>query len=113
MTGFTRCCIMAKAAAFCTAARSYPFRRHAFTVHGSLGSFSKIGLDTQEDRSRRDLAHLHRTGASIRYRPMLRSGAMDSCRSRELACSPGDYPAYYGAVRDAILGKRAEPGHGR
>jgi predicted dehydrogenase len=31
------------------------------------------------------------------------------CQTRELACLPGDYPAYYAAVRDAIRGKGANP----
>lgn len=80
-----------------------------FTVHGSLGSFTKIGLDTQEDRLK--------TGS----RPPASDWGVDPlpanvavwrdglCHSRELACSPGDYPAYYGAVRDAILGKGPNP----
>ncbi len=80
-----------------------------FSVHGSRGSFIKFGLDAQEDALR--------TGR----RPPAPNWGVDplpatltvcpdgSCRTRELACIAGNYPAYYAAVRDAIHGTAPNP----
>ena len=80
-----------------------------FTVHGSLGSFIKYGLDPQED--------VLKTG----QRPPAPEWGADPlpatvsvwqdgiCRSREQACIAGDYPAYYAGVRDAINGVGPNP----
>ena len=32
-----------------------------------------------------------------------------ACQTREIKCQPGNYPAYYAAVRDAVLGQGASP----
>ena len=80
-----------------------------YTVHGSLGSFFKYGLDPQED--------VLKTGK----RPPAADWGHDSvpatltvwkggaAAERELACIPGDYPTYYAGVRDAIRGVGPNP----
>jgi predicted dehydrogenase len=80
-----------------------------FTVHGSLGSFIKCGLDPQEDAlkagarpPRPDWGNDPLTAAVT----VCNSGV---CESRELHCLAGDYPVYYTAVRDAIHGTGPNP----
>jgi len=80
-----------------------------FTVHGSLGSFIKQGLDPQED------------GLKAGARPPAPDWGVDPltatlsvwrdgvCQTRELACIAGNYPTYYSAVRDAIRGLGPNP----
>ena len=75
-----------------------------FTVHGSRGSFIKYGLDPQED--------VLKTGkrppaADWGYEPVPATLTVRKdcvAETRELACIPGNYPAYYAGVRDAIRG---------
>lgn len=80
-----------------------------FTVHGSQGSFIKLGLDTQEDTLKAGI-----------YPPSLQWGADpqgaqltlwqgEHASMNELPCLSGNYPAYYAAVRDAILGQGPNP----
>lgn len=80
-----------------------------FTVHGSLGSFIKQGLDPQEDALK--LGHFpprSNWGVDPREAELIvwRDGAP---QSRWLSCERGDYPAFYAAVRDAINGEAANP----
>jgi predicted dehydrogenase len=80
-----------------------------FTVHGSRGSFTKLGLDTQEDvlkTGRRPPAPDWGVDPLPATLAVWRDGV---CQTRELACVAGDYPAYYAAVRDAIRGKGPNP----
>ena len=100
----------------------YPLRRvvlHAsmlvaaesarYTIHGTKGSFIKYGLDPQEDRlkagvrlpqadwgvdSRDGLLTLHHEGVMV---------------EQAVTSLPGNYPAYYAAVRDALQGKGENP----
>lgn len=80
-----------------------------FTVHGSQGSFIKYGLDPQED--------VLKTGkrppaADWGHEPVpatLTVWQDGTAETRELACVPGDYPAYYAGVRDAIRGSGPNP----
>ena len=80
-----------------------------FTVHGSLGSFVKMGLDPQEDAlkaGKRPLA----PDWGVDDLPAAVSVWLDgACTKREINCVAGDYPAYYSAVRDAIHGKGVNP----
>ena len=74
-----------------------------YTVHGSLGSFIKYGLDPQED--------VLKTGkrppaVDWGYEPVQATLSVwkgSVCEMRELDCVAGNYPAYYAGVRDAIL----------
>ena len=80
-----------------------------YTVHGSLGSFVKHGLDPQEDvlkTSKRPPAPEWGHDPVPATLTVWKDGV---AAERELACVPGDYPAYYAGVRDAILGVGPNP----
>ncbi len=80
-----------------------------FTVHGSLGSFFKQGLDPQEDQLK---AGAYPPTAGWGEDPLsatLSVWRAGLCQTRELACVAGNYPAYYAAVRDAIRGVGQNP----
>jgi len=76
-----------------------------FTVHGERGTFCKRGLDPQEDRLK--------TGARpcgidpVPAELVLWEG--DVRRESRLACLPGDYPAYYEKLREAVRGNGENP----
>lgn len=80
-----------------------------FFLHGRHGSFVKYGLDVQEDA----LKAGHRPPAAdwgIDPQPATVSVWRDNvCQTREMKPLPGDYAAYYAAVRDAIRGVGANP----
>ena len=86
-----------------------PVQPPRFVVHGRNGSFIKFGLDPQEDvlkTGRRPPAEdwgLDVLPASL---SIWQGGA---CQPREINCQPGNYPAYYAGVRDAVLGLGANP----
>lgn len=111
-----------KATDYFHAILSYPQRRvvlHAsmlvaassarYTVHGTHGSFVKYGLDPQEDRLKAG------------ERPPLADWGQDKqdglltlvddgiTTEQILPTIPGNYLAYYAAVRDALLGKSENP----
>jgi scyllo-inositol 2-dehydrogenase (NADP+) len=71
-------------------------------VHGTAGSFVKFGLDPQEDA----LKAGRRPGTAdwgldpLPGRLILRHG--DELHEQVVASTPGDYLAYYAAIRDAI-----------
>lgn len=80
-----------------------------FAVHGSLGTFIKPGLDPQED-----LLKSGRRPPAPGWGEDPESATVavwhdDVCRTRELTCLAGNYPAYYSAVRDAIHGLGPNP----
>lgn len=80
-----------------------------FVVHGTQGSYVKYGLDPQEA--------VLKAGT----RPPATDWGADPCdgvltvwqdgtaQSGSLSTIPGTYPAYYAAVRDAILGQAPNP----
>lgn len=80
-----------------------------FTVHGSQGSFIKHGLDPQEDVLRTGKLPPAPDWGHEPVPAMLTVWQNGAAEARELACVPGDYPAYYGGVRDAILGVGPNP----
>lgn len=80
-----------------------------FTLHGTKGSFIKYGLDPQEDSlkagvrlpqadwgqdTRHGLLTLHHDGVMA---------------EQAVTTLPGNYPAYYAAIRDALQGKGENP----
>lgn len=80
-----------------------------YIVHGSRGSFVKYGLDTQEQQLKNGqrppldnwgedkedgVLTLHRDGVAVEQR---------------VSTLPGDYAAYYSAIRDALTGKGDNP----
>ncbi|WP_019397209.1 MULTISPECIES: oxidoreductase [unclassified Pseudoxanthomonas] len=76
-----------------------------FAVHGSAGSWIKHGLDPQEDALRAGLRPSHGGwGRDPRPGSLLRVGADGSVAEDAAAPAlPGNWPAYYAGVRDAIL----------
>lgn len=83
-----------------------------FVVHGTLGSYLKLGLDPQED----DLKAGRRPGsnAARRWGEDLQPGRLTTeqagaLATRELANALGDYPAFYRQLRDAIFGLAPNP----
>jgi len=80
-----------------------------FALHGMLGSFTKYGLDPQEDA----LKLGGRPGSAdwgVDPRPgMLTLSEADVLTRREHAGERGDYSRYYAAVRDAILNGAPNP----
>ena len=80
-----------------------------FTVHGRLGTFIKERLDPQEDSLKAGVRTPAADWGVDSSPPTLSVWSEGICRSRELACIAGDYPAYYRAVRDAIHGQAPNP----
>ena len=77
-----------------------------FAAHGTDGSWVKHGLDVQEDQLRAGML----PGAADWGRdPRLALLHRDEGAPRECPVPPGDYPRYYRAVRDAILGRGPNP----
>ncbi|HIF6780663.1 TPA: oxidoreductase, partial [Serratia marcescens] len=80
-----------------------------YVVHGTRGSYIKYGLDPQEDRLK---AGERLPQADWGYD--MRDGVVTLSRGDLLAEQPllnipGNYPAYYAAVRDAIAGIGENP----
>jgi len=80
-----------------------------YIAHGTQGSAFKFGLDTQEDALK---AGQRPSAADWGVDPQtfqitrIQDGL---AQTRELACDKGDYPAYYAALRDAVLGSGPNP----
>ncbi|WP_312383221.1 oxidoreductase [Atlantibacter subterraneus] len=80
-----------------------------YIVHGTRGSYVKFGLDPQEDRLKagerlpqEDWGYDMRDGVLT-----LASG--DELDAQTLLTIPGNYPAYYAAIRDALNGQGENP----
>lgn len=80
-----------------------------FTVHGTLGSFIKHGLDAQEDELKLGRRPPTSDWGTDPLPATLTTWPNELAVSRSIPCRPGDYPAYYAAVRDAILGHAPNP----
>lgn len=79
------------------------------SVHGALGSYVKHGLDPQEDALKRG-ERPPRAGWGEDPRPgLLTTWAGGQPVTREIPSDPGDYPAFYAGMRDAILGRGPNP----
>jgi predicted dehydrogenase len=80
------------------------------TVHGMRGSYVKHGLDPQEDQAKRGMKP-GQAGWGVDPSPGVLTRIRDDgpeARSTP-AHLPGNYGAYYAGVRDAILGRGANP----
>lgn len=80
-----------------------------YVVHGTQGSYIKYGLDPQEDRLKAgdrlpqaDWGYDMRDGVVTLSRD-------DVLAEQPLLTLPGNYPAYYAAIRDAINGDGVNP----
>lgn len=80
-----------------------------FTVHGSRGSYVKFGFDPQEDRLKAgERLPQKEWGYDKCYGILTRVHGEERTEKTRLTV-PGNYPAYYAAVRDALLGKGENP----
>lgn len=80
-----------------------------YIIHGTRGSYVKFGLDPQEDRLKNgerlpqeDWGYDMRDGVVTK----VEGGTLVE---ETLLTSPGNYPAYYAAVRDALNGTGENP----
>ena len=80
-----------------------------YSVHGTLGSFVKQGLDSQEDALKAG-----RTPGDALWGHDARPGTLTTVHgehtsTRIIAGEPGDYRRYYVGVRDAVTGSAPDP----
>jgi predicted dehydrogenase len=82
-----------------------------FLVHGTQGSLRIDGLDGQEALLKAGHAPGGTGWSGDDGRSALLATGADAAalRSETLPLEPGDYPAYYAGVRDAILGRAPNP----
>ena len=84
-----------------------------FLVHGTLGSYVKHGVDPQEDAlkagARPHLDSLGDWGADPAPGHLTVPGDSAVVGVQEVPSRPGNYMAYYAAVRDAVWGVGANP----
>lgn len=80
-----------------------------YIVHGTRGSFVKYGLDPQEDRLKAgERPPVEDWGYDMRD-GVLTLAEGDSLVEKPLLTQPGNYPAYYAGVRDALNGQGENP----
>jgi predicted dehydrogenase len=80
-----------------------------FTLHGTLGSYVKYGLDTQEEALKQG-----KVPGGPGWGSDPRDGALTTWRNgaphvRAVPTECGDYRAYYVRLRDAVLGQGPSP----
>lgn len=78
-----------------------------FAVHGAKASWLKGGLDVQEDQLKAGQG-VGSDGWGVDPRPATVVDGATGART-EVACSAGDYGAYYAAVAAALTGRGANP----
>ncbi len=80
-----------------------------YIVHGTRGSYVKFGLDPQEDRLKNG-EHLPQEDWGYDMRDgVLTLASGDELDTQTLMTVPGNYPAYYAAIRDALNGQGENP----
>jgi scyllo-inositol 2-dehydrogenase (NADP+) len=80
-----------------------------FIVHGALGSFTKWGMDTQEESLKRgEIPGSPGWGADPKMGTLITKKG-DGFETREVPNIPGNYLGYYEGLRDAIIGGRPNP----
>nr|WP_113867244.1 oxidoreductase [Brenneria salicis]NMN91669.1 putative dehydrogenase [Brenneria salicis ATCC 15712 = DSM 30166]RBP61414.1 putative dehydrogenase [Brenneria salicis ATCC 15712 = DSM 30166]RLM30362.1 oxidoreductase [Brenneria salicis ATCC 15712 = DSM 30166] len=80
-----------------------------YIVHGTRGSFVKFGVDQQEDHLKAGQRPPSASWGQDKQDGVLtlhRDGVM---AQQAVTTIPGDYPAYYAAIRDALTGKGDNP----
>ena len=80
-----------------------------FIIHGSRGSYVKYGLDPQEERLKSgERLPQEDWGYDMRDGVLTRAEGEDIIEESWLTL-PGNYPAYYAAIRDALNGSGTNP----
>lgn len=80
-----------------------------FTVHGALGSYSKFGMDTQEEALKRGEIPGSAGWGEDPQMGTLVTRRGDGFETRHVPNIAGNYLAYYEGVRDAIAGGGPNP----
>jgi predicted dehydrogenase len=80
-----------------------------FIVQGEKGSFVKYGLDTQEESLKAGQRPPQAKWGEDNRDGVLTLSHEGVLADKPLPTLPGDYPAYYAGVRDAILGRGENP----
>lgn len=78
-----------------------------FAVHGAMASWLKSGLDVQEDQLKAGLP-VGAIGWGVDPLPATMVDGATGNRG-QVACPPGDYPAWYAAVAAALTGRGENP----
>jgi predicted dehydrogenase len=74
-----------------------------FAVHGTAGGFTKFGMDTQEESLKRgEVPGSPGWGHDPRSGTLVRAAKDGGVETRQVPSIPGNYLAYYQAIRDAI-----------
>jgi predicted dehydrogenase len=73
-----------------------------FTVHGALGSYTKFGMDTQEESLKRGEIPGSPGWGNDPQMGTLITRRDDGFETRQVPNIPGNYLAYYEGIRDAI-----------
>lgn len=80
-----------------------------FTVHGALGSYTKFGMDTQEESLKRgEIPGSAGWGQDPRMGTLV-TKRDDGFETRQVPNIPGNYLAYYEGIRDAITAGGPNP----
>ncbi|WP_159566362.1 oxidoreductase [Budvicia diplopodorum] len=80
-----------------------------YIVHGTQGSYVKYGLDPQEDRLKSGVRLPQKGWGEDTRDGILTLNQGDAMTQRSLKTADGNYPAYYAAIRDAVMGKGDNP----
>ncbi|MBJ7220782.1 MULTISPECIES: oxidoreductase [unclassified Brenneria] len=80
-----------------------------YIVHGTRGSFVKYGLDPQEDRLKKGERPPQADWGQDRQDGVLTLHHDGITAEQVVPSLPGNYPAYYAAIRDALTGKGENP----
>jgi len=80
-----------------------------FVFHGRTGSFIKYGLDTQEDALKAGQRPSAGNWGIDPQAAQLSTWRDGLCQTRSIDLLPGNYPAYYAGIRDAMRGIGANP----
>jgi len=80
-----------------------------FVVHGTRGSYVKYGLDPQEDRLKSGERPPQQEWGYDMRNGILTLAEGENLVEKELLTLPGNYPAYYAAIREAIAGTGENP----
>jgi scyllo-inositol 2-dehydrogenase (NADP+) len=80
-----------------------------YQVHGTLGSYVKYGLDPQEDRLKSGARPPQEDWGYDMRDGVLTLAEGEGLVEKTLLTIPGNYPAYYAAIRDAVNGVGENP----
>jgi len=80
-----------------------------YIVHGTQGSYIKYGLDPQEDRLKAGERLPQANWGQDTRDGVLTLAKGDGLESFKQPTEPGNYPAYYAGIRDALNGRAENP----